>query len=310
MILTLTMNPAVDLSTATARVAPTHKLRCGPAAVHPGGGGINVARVVHRLGGEALALFPAGGPSGQRLVGLLQAEGVPLESLAIAGDTRESFAVREETSGLEYRFVLPGPALSQQEWQSALDRALALAERTELVVASGSLPPGVPADFFARLASALKERGRRLLLDTSGAPLAQALAAGVHLVKPSLRELQDCTGRPLDDLPQRKAACAELVARGAAQIVALSLGEHGALLVTSDGAWQAPALPVTVASTIGAGDSFAAGLALGLARGSAPPQALRLAMAAAAAALLSPGTALCRADDVARLLPQVEISPC
>ena len=105
-ILTLTMNPALDVSTATASVEPTHKLRCAAPVMHPGGGGINVARVLHRLGGDTLALYPSGGPTGAQLTGLLQAEGVPSQALPIAGDTRESFSVHDDRSGQEYRFEI------------------------------------------------------------------------------------------------------------------------------------------------------------------------------------------------------------
>lgn len=308
-ILTVTMNPAVDVSTSTARVEPTHKLRCAAAQMHPGGGGINVARVVHRLEGDVRALYPAGGVTGDLLQRLLRNEGVPDERLAISGETRESFSVNERASGLDYRFVLPGPALAAEEWQACLDAATAAAAGCDFAVASGSLPPGVPEDFYARLARLLAARGVPLVLDTSGLPLALALAAGVHAVKPSLRELQELTGSDLAGRQARLAACRELIARGSVRMVALSLGGEGALLVTEAGAWQAPALRVNVASTIGAGDSFVGGMVWALASGESGESALRHAMAASAATLLSQGTALARSDDVWQLLPQVNITP-
>lgn len=306
-IATLTPNPAVDNFTSTARVEPTHKLRCGPVLLHPGGGGINVARVLARLGVDVLALYPAGGVTGHQLRELLAAEGVADEVLPIAGTTRESFTAHEESSGLDWRFVLPGPQLAAAEWQACLDRACALRPSAGLLVASGSLPPGVPDDFYGRLARGLAPAGVRLVLDTSGAPLAAALQAGVYLVKPSLRELQELTGSALDDPPQRRAACRSLVDAGRAAVVALSLGAEGAMLVSGSGAWHAPALPVQVVSTIGAGDSFLGGLVAALVRGDGLDAALRQAMAASAAALLSGGTALCQPADVARLLPQVQV---
>jgi 6-phosphofructokinase 2 len=277
--------------------------------MHPGGGGINVARVAHRLGGEVRALYPAGGVTGDLLQRLLGMEGVPDERLAIAGETRESFSVNEEASGLDYRFVLPGPVLAVEEWQACLDAAVAAAAGCAFAVASGSLPPGVPEDFYARLARLLAAREIPLVLDTSGPPLASALAAGVHTVKPSLRELQELTGAPLAETGARLAACRELVGKGAARIVALSLASEGALLVTEGAAWQAPALRVNVASTIGAGDSFVGGMVWALAEGESCESALRHAMAASAAALLSHGTALARSNDVRELLPQVKIIP-
>ena len=308
-ILTLTPNPALDVFTSTPRVQPAHKLRCSEPILHPGGGGINVARVLARLGVDVLALYPAGGVTGGRLQALLAAEQVPYEALPIAGETRESFSAHEEASGQDFRFVLPGPLLSEAEWQACLERACELRPTSGLVVASGSLPPGAPADFYARLARRLAADGRRLVLDSSGTPLASALDAGVHLVKPSLRELQEWTGASLDTQAQRRSACETLVRSGRAAIVALSLGPQGALLVADRGAWQASALAVQVVSTIGAGDSFLAGLVFALAAGRDLPEALRTALAASAAALLSGGTALCQPQDVARLAPQVEIRP-
>lgn len=307
-ILTLTMNPAVDVATRTAKVEPTHKLRCGPAVTHPGGGGVNVARVIRRLAGDVRAIFPAGGATGQLLCRLLEAEQVASECIPAAGETRESFSVHELSSGLDWRFVLPGPTLSPEEWQACLDRVAALAGGAALAVASGSLPPGVPEDFYARLARLLAARGVRLVVDSSGPALAAALQAGVYLIKPSLRELHELTGAPLADAAQRLAACRGIIARGQAEVVALSLGAEGAMLVGRDGAWQAPALAVQVASTIGAGDSFVGGLLHALQRGDGPDAAFRQAMAASAAALLAQGTALCRPEDVARLAPQVAIS--
>lgn len=306
-IVTLTMNPAVDLYTTTDRVEPTHKLRCGPALVHPGGGGINVARVVARLGGDVLAVFPAGGIDGERLRQLLASERLPVDPVAIAGETRESFSVHEASGDLEYRFVLPGPTLGGAEWQSCLDRVLASAAGSRFVVASGSLPPGVPEDFYARLARLLAARGLPLLLDTSGPPLAAAIEAGVHLVKPSLRELRELTGRALEDAGAQRAACEEVIRRGGAQLVALSRGAQGAMLVSADAAWEADALQVPVASTIGAGDSFLGGLVWALERGEPPARAFVQAMAASAAALLARGTGLCTAADVERLAREVRM---
>jgi 6-phosphofructokinase 2 len=307
-ILTLTLNPAVDLSTRTAKIEPAHKLRCAAAQVHAGGGGINVARVIARLGGPVTALYPAGGPTGERLGRLLDAERVPRIAVPIATDTRESFTVMEEASGREYRFVLPGPTLSAAEWETCLERTVAAAQGCAFVVASGSLPPGVPQDGYAQLARRLARAGVPLIVDTSGPPLAAALEAGVHLFKPSLRELQELTGAALGDTGARVDACRALLAWARARVVALSLGPEGALLVTAQAAWQAPALPVPVASTVGAGDSFLAGLVFAIARGEPLEQAFRTAMAASAAALLHPGTTLCRPEDVARLRPQVAVT--
>ncbi|MDB5939470.1 MAG: 6-phosphofructokinase [Polaromonas sp.] len=307
-ILTVTMNPALDVSTSTDRVSDTHKLRCTAAILHPGGGGINVARVLHRLGGDCLALYPAGGANGQRLQQLIDQEQVRSHCVPIAGETRESFSVHEHASGRDFRFVLPGPELAAGEWQACLRLAADLQAPPAYLVASGSLPPGVPSDFHARLARLAKERGSRLVLDSSGPPLAAALAEGVYLVKPSLRELRELTGHALDSEQDWHAAALQIIRAGQAQVVALSLGEGGALLVTADRALRARSLPVRVASSIGAGDSFVGGLLWALNRGEDLEQAFRYGMAAGAAALLAPGTALCQAADVERLHREVAVA--
>ena len=308
-ILTVTMNPALDVSTSTEKVMDTHKLRCTAAILHPGGGGINVARVLHRLGGDCLALFPAGGANGQRLRQLIDQEQVRSYSIPIAGETRESFSVHEQSSGRDFRFLLPGPELAPSEWQACLRHVADLQAPPAYLVASGSLPPGLPADFHARLARLAKEHGSRLVLDSSGPPLAAALAEGVYLVKPSLRELRELTGHPLDTEQDWHAAALQIIRAGQAQVVALSLGEDGALLVTADRALRARSLPVKVASSIGAGDSFVGGLLWALNRQESLEQAFRYGMAAGAAALLAAGTALCQAADVERLHWEVAIHP-
>lgn len=305
-ILTLTMNPAVDVFTSIDRVIPGHKLRCAPAQTHPGGGGINVARVLHRLGADVLALYAAGGATGLVLRELLEHEHIPAQAIEITDETRESFTAHENSSSQDFRFVLPGPTLSEPEWRACLNE-LARHGTPKYVIASGSLPPGVPDDFCAQMAAQARAQGSQFVIDSSGPALAAALQAGVYLVKPSLRELRDLTGLALDTESQWCEAARGLIKQGQAHIVALSLGEDGALLVTDQQAWRARALKVDVASTIGAGDSFLAGLIWALDQQHDMAQALRYAMAAGAAALLTPGTALCQAADIQRLLQDAQV---
>ncbi|HAL37132.1 MAG TPA: phosphofructokinase [Polaromonas sp.] len=308
-ILTVTMNPALDVSTSTDKVTDTHKLRCTAAKLHPGGGGINVARVVQRLGGDCLALYPAGGAKGQLLRQMLDQEQVRSHCVAIADETRESFSVHEVSSGRDFRFVLPGPALTPLEWEACLEYVSVLEVPPRYLVASGSLPPGVPDDFYARLARLARARGSLVVVDTSGPALAAALAEGVYLVKPSLRELRDLTGRPLTTEPQWREAARQIIKDGQAQVVALSLGEDGALLVTADRTLRAQSVPVKVESSIGAGDSFVGGLIWALNRNADLEQAFRYGMAAGAAAMLTAGTALGQAADVERLHNEVTVAP-
>lgn len=309
--LTLTLNPALDIATRTERVAPTHKLRCTAAQLYPGGGGINVARVLHRLGCPVQAWYLAGGLTGQRLQTLLEAEGVPTHAQAIAGATRENFSVLESSSGAEFRFVLPGPEVQPDEWQACLSGLGGLQPQPNWLIASGSLPPGVPGDFYAQLARQARQQGQRLVLDTSGPALAAALQVGVYLLKPSLRELRELTGHALPDAPAWRQAVQQLITQGQAELVALSLGEQGALLATPAGVWQAAALPVSAdGGTTGAGDCFLAALVWALAQGQTPPAALAWGVAAGAAALLSGGTGLAQVPDMQRLQTQVLVQAC
>jgi 6-phosphofructokinase 2 len=308
-VLCLTMNPAVDLATETERVVPTHKLRCSDTLHDAGGGGINVARVLARLGSAPALLSLAGGPTGDWLRSRLTQEGLAATLLPITNDTRISFTVHESSSGAEFRFVMPGPSVSAEEWQACLDHLQALDTFPDVLVASGSLPPGVPMHFYARLARLCRARGARLVLDTAGAPLAAALDEGVYLIKPNLRELRELTGQPLADAAAWQAAAAALVNDGRAQVVALTLGHLGAVLATTEGTWVAEPLPIDVASAVGAGDSFVGGLVAALQQRQPLQEAFALGVAAGSAALQSIGTGLCSREEVQRLLPQVRIRP-
>ncbi len=307
-ILTITLNPALDVATSCDQLQPSHKVRCTHAERFPGGGGINVARVVRRLGGDCLALYLAGGVAGDRLQGLLHAEQVPSHRLAIADETRESFSVLETRSGREYRFVLPGPVVTEEEWLACVDFLATVDPAPRYVVLSGSLPPTLAADSYAQLATLARSRGCKVVLDSSGAPLAAALSAGVFLIKPSLRELSELVGRQLEGETQWRAAAESLIQGGRADLVALSLGERGAMLFSDHGAWRADALTVDVKSTTGAGDSFLAAMVWALNQGLTVPNAFRYGVAAGSAALLHVGTALCRTDDVENLVRQVQVT--
>ena len=304
---TFTPNPALDVSASVDRLVDAHKLRCEAPQVHPGGGGINVARVLHRLGADVQAIFPAGGATGERLHRLLQSEGVPDRLLAIEGETRESFTVHEGQTGHEYRFVLPGPALSPSEWEAALTCLRQLSPAPAWVISSGSLPPGVPTDGHGQIARVAQALGARMVVDSAGPTLAAALQAGVWLIKPSLRELSELSGAPLTSSAAQQAAARQLIERGQTHMVALSLGAEGAMLITAEQCLQAKALRVPVTSSVGAGDSFLAALVWALDGGQDLSDALAVAMAAGASAVMASGTALCQPEDIERLRKQVRV---
>jgi 6-phosphofructokinase 2 len=288
-IVTLTMNPAVDMASTAASVRPTHKIRTSGEHLDPGGGGINVARVVHVLGGDALALVMTGGVTGRLIEELLDQAGVRWRSLPIQGRSRISVNVHDRQTGLEYRFVPEGPMVEPNEWRHALDVMADL--DADWIVASGSLPPGVPDNFYAQAAATAARRGQNFVLDTSGAALRSGIGPGTTLLKMSLSELEFLTGHELTDPRERAEEIARLIRSGAARMIAVSLGRDGAILGTDQGIIQLPALEVEARSAVGAGDSFLAGLVIGLARGLSARQALALGTAAGGAAVMNFGTA-------------------
>ncbi|WP_217923466.1 1-phosphofructokinase family hexose kinase [Miltoncostaea oceani] len=300
-IVTLTLNPALDATTDVPELVAGPKLRCGAVRREAGGGGVNVARAVTGLGGRALAVLAAGGSTGAEIERCLVDEGVPRRVIPIAGTSRENVAVHERASGGLYRLVMPGPALTAAEWRRCIDVAADAAEG-DLLVASGSLPPGVPADAYARLARTVASRGVRLLLDTAGPGLRGGLGAGVHLIKPNARELDELAGRALDDAGREEFA-ASIVRGGGADVVIVTLGADGALVVDGGGPTRIHPPPVAHPdSAVGAGDNFMAGLVLALAAARDTAGACAVGVAAAAAALLTPGTAPCRRADLEAML--------
>lgn len=303
--MTITPNPAIDVSTEVGKIAPFTKLRCAAPRHDPGGGGINVARVITRFGGAVAAIYPAGGATGQLLHRLMDREGVRSLAIPTSEETRQDFTVFEETTKQQYRFVLPGARLAEREWLECLDALVAATPRPEFIVASGSLPPGVPDDFFARVARAAKASGAKVIVDTSGAPLKAALEEGAYLIKPNLGEFQRLAGIASTDDAALIEASRSLIARYHVALVALTMGPQGALLISADAAVRADGLPIEPASVVGAGDSFLGAMVWSLADHGDLDRALRYGVAGGSAALLRPGTDLCRPDDVERLAPSV-----
>jgi 6-phosphofructokinase 2 len=305
-IVTLCMNPALDITTSTEVVRATDKLRCAAARYDPGGGGINVAHVAQVLGAAATAVFPAGGPAGELVDKLLVAEGLTTHRITIGGSTRESFTIDELSTERQYRFVLPGPELTLSEQTDCLLQLRRAAASAAIVVASGTLPPGVPEDFYQQVANVCADLGAMFLLDSSGGGLTH-VNSGVFLIKPSLRELREAVGRALTTDFEQLEAAREIIERGAARYVLVSRGAEGALLASRDGGQLFAPVPVPPGSGVGAGDAMVAGVAVGLTRGWPLTKAVRLGIAAGAAMLLTPGTAPCTREDTERLFEQTEV---
>lgn len=306
-IVTLTINPAVDISTSVRKMMPFTKMRCAEAQRDPGGGGINVARVLTRLDIDAIAIYPAGGATGQTLARLVERESVRSIVIPTANDTREDITVFDETTREQFRLVFPGASLSEFEWQQCLDAVTRISSEAAFVIASGSLPPGIPVDFYGRVVRASKGAAR-VIVDTTGISLKAALDAGVYLIKPNLHEFQDLAGISTEDEPSLLEAGRSLFARHRIEMIALSMGSQGALLLTRDIALRANGLPIEPVSVSGAGDSFLGAMVSSLAHDGDLESALRYGVAGGSAALLSPGTGLCVREDIHRLASSVEVT--
>ncbi|WP_324827704.1 1-phosphofructokinase family hexose kinase [Qipengyuania zhejiangensis] len=299
-IATLTLNPTVDLSFEVDRIYPIHKMRGSNERHDPGGGGINVARVLVRLGANARCHYMSGGAAGAALDHLLDLHQLVKTRVPIAGETRISTSVLERESGKEYRFTTDGPEIASDEWMRCLAQLNTL--RNDYLVLSGSLPRGVPDDIYAQAAALAARNDVRVVLDSSGRGLSGGLSGPeIFLAKPSIGELRALVGKELESDESIIEAADAIIARGAARHIAVTMGREGAILVSAGRHLRLPALPVKVQSAVGAGDSFLAAMVFALAQGKPIEEAFHLGVAAGAAAVLSPGTGLARADDILRL---------
>lgn len=303
-ILTLTLNPALDMATEVPEILPGQKLRCSEPLLDPGGGGLNVSRAIRALGGDSLALVAIGGLTGDRLAGLIRAAGVTFLSILGPGETRQSLTVTEEKTGRQYRFMLPGPVWGEAERARVFTLLRATARPGGISVISGSQPPGVPKDFPAQLAESMP--GSRVVLDTSGKPLDEAVKnpiAGLEVLRMDGEEAESLTGHALHSRAETADFAQGLARAGVARKVIVARGADGNVLATADRRLFSPAPKVRVRSTVGAGDSFVAALVLAMARGQDDAEALAMGSAAAAAAVMTDATQLCRPEDVMRLRP-------
>ena len=300
-IVTMTMNPSIDKSSSVAHVVAERKLHCNPPRFEPGGGGVNVSRAIKKLGGESILFYPAGGMTGAKLQALLGREGLDHRSFPIEGWIRESLVILEESTGRQYRFGMPGPELQKDEWEQSLDLLSKVEPAPDYLVASGSLPPGVPADFYARAARIGRNRGAKVIIDVSGEALREAVTEGVYLIKPNLREFGQLVGKEVRETPQIMAAARDMVKSGRCEVLVISLGAAGALMVSKEISEQILPPNVPIVSKVGAGDSMVAGITLSLALGKRLWESVLFGVAAGTAAVMTPGTELCRREDVTRL---------
>ncbi|MDQ2076848.1 1-phosphofructokinase family hexose kinase [Marinimicrobium sp. ABcell2] len=305
-IITLTMNPSVDLFGTAERLLDESKTRCQETGRQPGGGGINVARNLRRLGADVLAVFPRGGLNGELLERLLRDEGLPCLGVPVDSETRQNLALTETSTTKMYHFVFPGPVLQDSEWQLCLDRISFMDPAPEYLVISGSLPRGTPSDFYGRVAKAAAERNTKVVLDVSGSALQPPLDEGVYLAKLNRKEFAQLGYTGPDDPEAQLTAMEDIVAKGYVEVLVVTLGPKGALLVSRAGdRWALTPPPTKIVSHVGAGDSFVAVMTYQLHRGNSVPEAFRYGVAAATAAVKTAGNQIddmSTVDDIYRQL--------
>ena len=304
MIVTITFSPCIDKSTSIKKLIPDKKLQCMAPKLEPGGGGINVARAIKKLGGEAIAIFPSGGYTGKYFNHLLEQESIHSVIIETQNETRENIIVMDESENCQYRFGMPGTHLTGDEWNKCLQAVIEIND-ISFIIASGSLPPGVPNNIYARLSKISKSKKAKFIVDTSGEALTEAVEEGVYLLKPNLGELCMLSGKA--ELLQHEiiATAKEFIARGKCEVMIVSMGKAGAMLVTKDAAELITPPPVPRKSTVGAGDSMVAGIVYYLSKGKNLLEAAKYGVACGTAATMNTGTELCNKKDVEHLYKSI-----
>ncbi len=312
-ILTVTLNSTVDIAAKVDVLTAGRKLRCEEPHTDPGGGGVNVSRAIKILGGESTPFVAVGGPTGDLVLWLLEAEGIKAISFPIDGLTRQSFSVRENKSREQYRFVLPGPEWSENMSRRALAEIVTLASDKDYLVVSGSLPPGIPDDFYIQLTKALSANSVRVILDSSGPALAATLEHSKHeffCIRFNRLEAEEIAKHELSDVETIEAFANDLLDRKVASVITVTRGSAGVVMVSKNETISlAPPIVETV-NAVGGGDSYIAGFTLRLFNEDTLENACRYGVAAAASTMTTPATELCRRFDTDQYFEQVTKMTC
>jgi 6-phosphofructokinase 2 len=299
-VLTITLNPAIDKSTTIPALLPGKKLRATTPKFEPGGGGVNVSRVLKKFGYPSTAMFLAGGPTGNFFNTLVEKEGIETIVVPFSGFTRENLIVHDLSSDLQYRFGMPGPTIQENDWRECLRRLKDTDGFTYFVI-SGSNPSGVSLDFYSDAAEIVKEKKGKLIIDTSGDALKHALSTGIFLAKPNIGELSSLAGvKELDELSALDAA-KKIINTGHCEVLVVSMGPAGATLVTADEQYHEAAPAIKIKSTVGAGDSMVAGIIMALQQHQPWKNVLRYGVAAGTAATMNAGSELCSKENVEKI---------
>ncbi len=307
-IITITFSPCIDKSTSVSSLIPEKKLQCAAPKLEPGGGGINVARALKKLGEDAIAIFPSGGYTGKFFNYLMERENIPSKIIEIKNETRENIIVFDQSINVQYRFGMPGSELSEHEWKECL-RAVEEINDASYIIASGSLPPGVPVNIYAMLAEIAIEKNAKLIVDTFGEPLKEAVQNSIYLLKPNLGELAYLAG--IDELQPKDVAAVskDIIEKGMCEVIVISMGMAGATIVTKDFTEIITAPKVMRKSTVGAGDSMVAGIVFFLSNGKRLREAAKFGVACGTAATMNAGTELCKKEDAFQLYKMMQHVP-
>lgn len=300
-IITLTLNPVLDKNTTVNGIAPNAKLRCTSPVYYPGGGGINVSRALKKLGGSSYCIYLAGGPAGKHLQQLISENGISQKAIPIEGWTRENLSVTDTHTNLQYRFGVPGPFVQEKEWKEALKQVEDHLKEGDYLVASGKLPPGIPNDFYVSVARIAKEKNVRFILDTSREALVSSRKADIYLMKPNLGEFSALCGVSSISARELEVLAKKFVKENPCIVIAISLGQRGALVVGKNETHHISAPTVHQKSTIGAGDSMVAGMVYSLLKGKSLLEMAQYGVACGTAATMHSGTQLCMKEDADKL---------
>lgn len=300
-IITVTFSPSIDKSASVSAILTDNKMNCFSLISEPGGGGINVARVISRLGGNVEAIFPSGGYMGMFFNQLLESEKVSFVSVQTKNETRENYVILDQATNKQYRFGMPGVKLFDNELKNII-QVIENHEKIDFIVVSGSLPPGIPLNIFDKLAKIANNKKAKLIVDTSGEALKSALNAGVYLLKPNLEEL-----RILMNIKDLESENIEILAKKLiqdykCQIIVVSLGAKGAMLFSKEESHFIKPPKVKVKSTVGAGDSMVAGIVFGLSNNLNLKESLQYGIACGTATTMNLGSALCQKKEIEKLL--------
>lgn len=303
-IVTLTINPALDKSANFSGLIPEQKIRCETPRYDAGGGGINVSKAVHRLHGESLCVFTSGGPIGIMLQECLEKETITSTVIPTKNWTRENFIAYDGATKSQYRFGFPGDSLTEEELEKI--KATIINLKPKFLVLSGSLNEGIPSDYYQSICKLFKNSDTKIIVDTSGEALKKVLETGVYLIKPNIGELAKLMSVDRLEVNEVETAAKKLISKGSAEIVVVSLGPNGAILVTKDQTEFVKAPNVEKKSTVGAGDSMVGGMTWALSQSKTLKEVLQWGVSCGSAATMNEGTQLFKLEDAQKLFKNMQ----